>query len=129
MSKIKRRGDPVATTAGAGAGTGLIGLANLFPEQYVFAKACAVYLAPTATVVVRWAWIFFRAEGFHYVKKWKLHRACKAARKIRDRAVVDPNCTLAHRTAAVENFEIVEKILMKLNEQDATEAWKAASEF
>ena len=112
----KKQDRPVveAGVVGIGGGTGLVGLANLLPAEYVSLKAILIYVAPTTAVVFGFAWGMLRAFGASWINKRNLDKAIREACATRDKIHSSPMSSIAHKENAQQNVEKLEALKFEM---------------
>lgn len=98
-----------AGVTGAGVGTGLLGLAQMIPEnRFPALRGLCIYAAPAVTVFVGIAFAALRAWITGILNDKNVNAGLLRVRALRDAAVNDPNASDAHKArlqASVEEFE------------------------
>lgn len=98
----KSRAPTEGRLAGAGAGTGLIGVIAFIPDTYAQLKQFLTFLAPTATVMVGWSWVVIRTRVTSWISDRELEAAVLKAIKLRDQICSDPSSTEKEKESAIK---------------------------
>lgn len=116
-SKVKTT-TKTAGLAGAGSGTGLIGLANLIPPQHEWARQIVLYAAPGFSFFIAWLWKLCDSAIKRRMRQGQVDKAVERAIAIRDRVMSDGVSSDAHKQRAQDNVEKLELLAMEINNDD-----------
>lgn len=108
-----------ANIAGAGAGTGLLGLANMIPDQYQVYRNILIYISPTAAVGISFVWMFVSSIVSRKIVNSELNKAICDVRKIRDDVFANVSTTNEHKHKLQENVEKLEKLALEVISDNA----------
>jgi hypothetical protein len=120
----KQKTDVKAGAAGVGAGTGLLGLANLIPDSYPITKAILIYISPASVMAVSYVWWVLSGIWQEKIRQNQINRALEDARKIRDVVNSNPSSSDAHKQRVQDNVEKLEELALAVI-SDRTEAVRA----
>jgi hypothetical protein len=108
---VRRTG---AGIAGAGGGTGLLGLAALIPERYPAVKQLAIYSAPTISIILAAAAARATDLAVTLYTRWEMRWTLRQARQLRDEIINSPHSSAAHRRQVQGNVEKLERLAMEI---------------
>jgi hypothetical protein len=108
---VRRTG---AGIAGAGGGTGVLGLAALIPENHAFIKQLAIYSAPTISIVLAATAARATDLAVKLYTRWEMRWTLKQARRLRDEIVNSPHSSAAHKKLVQGNVEKLERLAMEI---------------
>jgi hypothetical protein len=108
----KPKTDVKAGAAGVGAGTSLLGLANLIPDSYPVTKAILIYISPASVMAISYVWWVVGGVLQEKIRQNQIDRALKDARKIRDVVNANPASSDAHKKRVQDNVEKLEELAL-----------------
>jgi hypothetical protein len=101
-----------ATFAGAGAGTGFIGLVSQLPESLHWLRDLLVFAAPSLTVAFAVAWVFISAYAMKRIRHYQLSGAITEAEKICDSICNDPKSSRTDKSNAKQSVADLKRLQM-----------------
>lgn len=119
MSKSKVPGLG-ASVAGASAGTGLLGLVQLIPNEHQQFRSVLVLLTPALTVILSIVWENVTGVLKIWLRRARVEWTLKEARKQRDQVMGSRFSTDAHKADVQSRCETLEKLLMALIDDETS---------
>ena len=108
---VRRTG---AGIAGAGGGTGLLGLSALIPEKYSVIKQLAIYSVPTISIILAATAARVTDLAVKLYTRWEMRWTLQQARRLRDEIVSSPHSSAAHKKQVQGNVEKLERLAMEI---------------
>lgn len=118
MPSRKKAATSTADVAGAGLGTGIIGLAAHLPTSLDPYKELIVYAAPAISVGGRILYIIASSYVSYVVTKFNIDRALKETIRVRDRIMSDQKSSEEHKKLAQDTVEQMEKLKLEMLSAD-----------
>lgn len=99
--------------AGAGGGTGYLGLISYLPDDWAGLRSFLIYTSPLATVLIGVAWVLISSWSYQKITQLQIKSALKRAETIREAIEADPRSTAKHRQNAQAAVEALQALQME----------------
>ena len=107
--------------AGAGIGTGYVGILTGLPESLHWLRDALVLLAPIITICTSVAWIFLAAWAMKKMVNWNLTQAISEATAICDDICNDPNSSDVDKSNAQQAVGDLKRIKLDAVKQSVSD--------
>jgi hypothetical protein len=114
VARDERRKTPVASIAGASAGTGLVGAAHLLPPGWAGIRDILIYLAPGATVGFRFGWLWLADWAASVAEQRGIAQLVADAEAAVRRIHANPASTPRHKQQAQAKLEALQMLQIEL---------------